>query len=265
MILRGLLRAETALRVATGRGDEISGTDISVFKDNMRRPFIPGSSFKGLLRAHIESVIRGICPLGDMRNAACDPLDEDCRCLTAKEMKELREQFKSDAAALAKAVLGKSCRMCRLFGSPWLASKVLVKDLKLAQPESWAERRYEVRTGVGIDRDSETAREGVLYDSQVVAPGTEFEWEILIENANPDHEEPLLFLGLREMKSGRLALGGGKSRGLGRFRVTVDAHGSELVQEDNLVEYLKTGKGAAVIWDELEKKIGNCVLALSQQ
>jgi len=260
LTLCGTLRLETALRVATGREDGMSATDIAVFKDQLRRPFIPGSSLKGALRAHIERIVRSSSP-----GEACDPLDERGRCLNNDEMDGLRSKYKNGQAGLAEEVLSHTCRVCRLFGSPWLASKVMVRDLTLVQPEMWAERRYEVRTNVAIDRDSETAKDGALYDSQVVPPGVAFQWQIMVENADPQYEEPLLYLGMREMMGGHLPLGGGKSRGLGNVRLFVDEAKSEIVDGQALSEYLVTGKGSPVVWAELEKRIGKCIQSLGQQ
>jgi CRISPR-associated RAMP protein (TIGR02581 family) len=197
---------------------------------------------------------------------ACDPLLDDARCIPSNKMSEWREErYENDtvrAEKITEQVLGQSCRVCRVFGSPWLASKAAVRDLKLSQPEFWTERRYEVRAGVGIERDSEAAQDGVLYSSQLVPPGTAFEWEILIDNADPAAEEPLVFLGLRQMLHGGIPLGGGRSRGLGR--VQLHQVTGEVVTQDSLVDYLATGKGQPVVWTELESRIADCLNSLGQ-
>jgi CRISPR-associated RAMP protein (TIGR02581 family) len=258
--LRGLLITETGLRVANGHSDDVSDADMAVFKDAQRRPFIPGSSVKGALRAQVERIVRAVWT-GDERRGACDPLDERQRCVTAADMNALREQHGRDSGAMARGVLDQTCRVCRVFGSPWLASKVMVRDLRLMDPELWAERRYEVRAGVGIERDAGAAKTAVLYNSQVVAPGTAFDWEIVIENANPVTEEPLVYLGLREMMQGRIPLGGARSRGLGQVQLSVEA--AEAVDGGSLLEYLVSGQGTALQWSQLEQSIGDCVRALN--
>ncbi|MBI4769796.1 MAG: hypothetical protein HY784_05110, partial [Chloroflexi bacterium] len=160
-------------------------------------------------------------------------------------------------------VLEKSCRVCRVFGSPWLTSRVAVKDLLLAQPEFWSERHYEVRAGVGIERDSEAAQKGILYSSQLVPPGTEFEWEIVVENAHPENEEPLVVLGLREMMRGSIPLGGGRSRGMGR--ISLNGLEAEEVTRENLLEYLQSGKGRKVAWETLEGRVAECLTGLAKE
>ena len=84
LTLRGTLRACTGLRVGSGQADDISGADMAVMKDNQRRPYIPGSSFKGALRAHVERLVRSLWPEVDTRLAACDSLVEVGRCIPGR-------------------------------------------------------------------------------------------------------------------------------------------------------------------------------------
>ena len=263
LILQGTLTVESGLRVGTGQSDEVSGADMAVMKDAQRRPFIPGSSFKGALRAHVERLVRALWT-GNSARGACDPLDNDRRCITANDIEKWQGNGSENQAwEIADKVFEQSCHVCCLFGSPWLASKVSVKDLTLSQPEFWAERRYEVRAGVGIERDSEAAQPAVLYNSQLVSPGTTFTWEIVIENADPATEEPLVFIGLREMMNGHIPLGGGRSRGLGRVTLAVTNADCELVTRETLADYLATNRGQAVKWEELEAMIGGCLTTLA--
>jgi CRISPR-associated RAMP protein (TIGR02581 family) len=277
LTLRGTLRAETGLRVGSGQADDISGADMAVMKDDQRRPYIPGSSFKGALRAHVERLVRSLWPEPDTRRAACDPLTETGRCIPGRwpasqelpvglrTIAELREEAGDSPTALADLVWKHSCRVCRVFGSPWLASKVLFRDVSLSNPALWVEARYQVRAGVGIERDSEAAAEGVLYSGETVPPRTEFAWEIVLENADPQTEEPLLFLGLREMMNQHVPLGGARSRGLGRVSLTVDE--ISLIDGNNrsaLLDYLTRGKLQTPSWEELESRIEECVKGVYQ-
>jgi len=244
--LTGRLRLETALRVGSGLTDELSGTDIAVIKDHQRRPYIPGSSFKGALRAHIERLVR-LVESGAPGNGrgACNPVDRHEWCITSDQMEILRQ----NPDTLDDQVYQLSCRVCRVFGSPWLASRVLVKDLLLAEPELWFERRYQVRHGVGIDRDSETAARNILYDYEAVPAGTEFRWEIVIENADREQaQDGLVIWGLREFANGRVQLGGGRSRGLGWVTLFFDDQAEEVDATDRtaLLRYLQTGRGRPV-------------------
>ncbi|RQW79962.1 MAG: CRISPR-associated RAMP protein [Methanothrix sp.] len=246
--LTGTLELETALRVGSGSTDNLSSADISVVKDNLYRPYIPGSSFKGVLRAHIERVIRLVEPNCGRGLGACNPLRDDERCLSNTQIENLKKEFEKDPQRLDAELFDRSCRICRVFGAPWLASKVLIKDLLLAHPDLWMERRYQVRNGVGIDRDNETASQGLLYDYEVVPSGTLFNWEIIIENADQSAdrtEDGLVMLGLNEFANGRVQLGGGRSHGLGWVKLHFDDE-AEIIDasnRDDFIKYLATGKG----------------------
>jgi len=142
---------------------------------------------------------------------------------------------------------------------------VLFRDVTLTHPDLWVEARYQVRVGVGIERDSDAAAEGVLYSGETVPPGTQFAWEVVVENADPETEEPLLFLGLREMMHSHVPLGGARSRGLGRVSLAVNeislVNGNERAA---LLDYLTRGKIQSLSWEELESRIPDCVRALYQ-
>lgn len=245
MALEGTLKLEAGLRIASGASDSVIGADISVIRDALGRPFIPGSSFKGALRATVERLARTL----DRRPMvwACDnPLDHRAgACVTGERKAEILADAtgngRVDEQKFARNLAAETCTVCRLFGSPWLASKVRVKDLPLKE-ESWV-GRVEVRTGVGIDRDTRTAAKNVLYSFEALPSGTEFTCEIIVENAR-EIELGLLMLGLREMKAGRVPLGGARSRGLGWGKL-LDLRCVGWVDRDNLLDYLTTGVAGA--------------------
>jgi len=256
--LTGTLELETALRIGSGSTDNLSSADISVVKDNLYRPYIPGSSFKGVLRAHIERIIRLVEPKCGKGLGACNPLRDDERCLCNTQIENLKKEFKNNPQGLDAELFDRSCRICRVFGAPWLASKVLIKDLLLARPDLWMKRRYQVRNGVGIDRDNETASQGLLYDYEVVPSGTLFKWEIIIENADQSAdraEDGLVIWGLNEFANGRVQLGGGRSRGLGwvKLHFEDEAETIDASNRDDFVKYLTTGKGCKKSRDDILK------------
>jgi len=213
----------------------------------MDRPYIPGSTFKGVLRSWIESLVRAVVP---HRRGACIPTQEDERCIRRGSYRKVDEQYalndpiaiedlrrmaeedekqaKEEAQKknqrvykkadefLAKYVAEHSCLVCQTFGSPWLASHVQVKDLQV-DPTIWF-GQYQVRDGVAIDRDTETAAEGLLYDYEVIPSDVRFELEVLVENAEL-WQLGMLVLGLKPFERGEIALGGFRSRGLGSVRL----------------------------------------------
>ncbi len=55
LILEGELHCETGLHIGAGKGSlEIGGADNPVIKDSFGRPYVPGSSLRGRLRALLE-------------------------------------------------------------------------------------------------------------------------------------------------------------------------------------------------------------------
>lgn len=239
LTLRATMTLKTGLRVASGAGDSVVGADIPIVRDALGRPFIPGSSFKGALRATVERLARTINPAW----ACTDPLDHQTwACVTSGRkddiLREATDNGRVDEQKFARDLAAETCAVCRLFGSPWLASKVRIKDLLLLD-ESWAEH-IEVRTGVGIDRDTRTAASQVLYSFEAVPAGAQFRCEIVVENVG-ETELGLLLLGLREMQQGRVPLGGARSRGLGWGELSAWEE-VEWVDQGNLLDYLTEGK-----------------------
>lgn len=236
--LKGILTTVTALRISQGRSTEPIGSDLPVVKDALGHPFIPGASFKGALRSRLESFLRGI--LGSDRKLVANPANEDEWSLTAKEVRDIKaknEKENSGDDALTQAFLKETDLISRLFGSPWFASKFQIRDLTVL-PDAWF-GQYQERDGVAIDRDTETASDGKLYDFQVVPAGIPFEFKAVVENAE-DWELGLLMVGLHQFENEMVPLGGGRSRGLGVVKLQLD----EMIwvkpsSPEDLIDYLK--------------------------
>jgi CRISPR-associated RAMP protein (TIGR02581 family) len=210
--IQGTLTTVTALRISQGRSTEPIGSDLPVVKDSLGRPLIPGASLKGAMRSRLESFLRGI----DLQ-LAVDPSE-----LTGSSwmtwVKDQKKKFEKDDAALTEALLKETDLASLVFGSPWAAGKFQVRDLTVL-PDAWF-GQYQERDGVSIDRDTETAAEGRLYDFQVVPAGTPFEFKAVVENAE-DWELGLLMIGLHQFETEQIPLGGGRSRGLGVVKLDI--------------------------------------------
>jgi len=165
------------------------------------------------LRSRLESFLRGIDP-----TLAQDP-SELVSPSTNEQVTAIKEQYKDDDAALTSALNGITDAASKVFGTPWQASKFQVRDLTI-QSDSWF-GQYQERDGVSIDRDTETAVDGRLYDFQVVPAGTQFEFRAVCENAE-EWELGLLIMGLQQFKMQQIPLGGGNSRGLGVVQLDID-------------------------------------------
>ena len=105
--------------------------------------------------------------------------------------------------------------------------------------------RYQIRHGVSIDRDTETAAEGRLYTGEAVPSGSRFDCEIIIENGSAA-DQGLVLLGLRAFEQGRVTLGGAASRGLGQVRLTITGCQEVSPEPATLIDYLVSGQGSPV-------------------
>jgi CRISPR-associated RAMP protein (TIGR02581 family) len=219
--ITGTLSTITALRVGAGKSIDPTSSDMPVIKDALGRPLIPGSSFKGAMRSHLESFMRGI----DLKFAN-DP-SELVSPYWMNKIKDLKKNVDDDKNLTSNAkdikltedLIKETDRVSLLFGSPWIAGKLQIRDLHVL-PEIWF-GQYQERDGVSIERDTETAADGRKYDFQVVPAGTQFSFRAIVENAS-DPELGLLMIGLTQFENEMIPLGGGTSRGLGVVKLELE-------------------------------------------
>lgn len=210
--IEGNLVFDTAFHIGSGKEGELA-TNMGVMIETDGRPILPGSTLKGCFRTEAERLA------GYLGQTAClfdhDLSDENCFSgLKQEQQKEKFETFKGKTeTAKLQWLENNTCDMCRLFGSPLQSSRIFFSDGKLI---NWS-NSLQIRNGVCIDRDSETARTGALYDYEVVPAGATF--GISIELENPSEKELAIVAAvLTEWEHGS-RLGGFTSRGLGRFRL----------------------------------------------
>jgi CRISPR-associated RAMP protein (TIGR02581 family) len=223
-ILHGTLACETGMHIGTGEQVAPGASDLPVVKDAVGRPFVPGSSLKGVLRSYAERLVNSLMPVAPddvdrLRNTctSCILHTESRFCLSTYQKyrddfsrKRERDEFPSDHA-MTDWIRQHTCAVCQFFGSPYLAGRVWVKDAFM----TGAAPSLEVRHGVAIDRDRRAAAALLLFDVEVVPPTSTFCVEIRVENA--DHAElGLLFLILDQLQDGALRLGGRGTAGMGR-------------------------------------------------
>lgn len=198
------LEAVTGLRIGAGKQTDAAATDQPVLRDALGRPFLPGSSLKGVLRSGLESVLRAV-DTADLN--ACDLFAAPCVPHTRDGGRTREPQVDE--------VLANSCSACLLFGSPAIAGRVLVRDAALVEQDFF---RTELRDGVGIDRDLGTARTKIKYDTEVVPAGSLFELEIRADNVDP-LRLALVLMAIDLLDRGDIRVGGMTTRGLGRVVV----------------------------------------------
>lgn len=200
--------------------------------------YLPGPSLKGVVRAHCERICRSLD--GDGRNPdqdnpplADNPLGKGDRYKNLDDSeynsgryfdsKAFKEQFdpKGDSEEACKkrqersaAIYRRSALTSQIFGNTSLAGRVRFAD-------AYAEGTVtlEERNGVAIDRIYGSVAVGPFNYETVVA-GT-FKTRIDLKNLSLA-QLGLLGLALRDLADGRVALGFGKSRGLGRVKLSFD-------------------------------------------
>lgn len=245
-LFTGTLTLKTGLHVGSGWVVG-SPSDNPVIRTPDGKPFIPGSSFKGAFRSTVEKLAETV----GLRTCLLDHDNESSPCLTpqdsklgkalrtvrgyqhqvihpndedgAKALDRLgradwvgqRRISESDILALLEEHL---CDTCKLFGSPYAASRIFFSDLLPPEGDTQADKMIQVRDGVAIDRDSEKAVDRLKYDYEAVAPAQTFKVEILLEDPDPA-DLALTCLGLSEFVSGLGYVGGKRSRGLGNCQI----------------------------------------------
>lgn len=227
--LQGHLITDTALHIGSGYGN--AATDAAVVRDLWGQPYIPGSSFKGVLRSTIE---RTIATVQKCAIATCQLTPGYSGCLTTDAHRQEaygREQERfpahQDESRLLNFLKGPQgiCDVCWLFGSPFSQSRVYISDLPLGAGATASQsltepQPGELRHGVGIDRETLTASDRIKFDYEALPAQLTFAVELILDRPSP-LDWALLALGLQEMRLGYVAFGGIRSRGLGRATLTV--------------------------------------------
>lgn len=198
LILRGTIEAVTPLHIGSGKPElELGEVDMPIIKDTKDQPYIPGSSLKGKTRAEAERILR--------KEGAfvCFPPDVKNMC---GSLKDNPDEF---------------CLCCKIFGTAAsgrgisVASKVRFRD---AYPTKTVDTLLQ-RTGIAIDRQTETVSRGALYSIEAVPAGTVFNFEVVAENLT-DEELRVLCAALKSVEHS--ALGGSSSRGFGKVKIGID-------------------------------------------
>jgi CRISPR-associated RAMP protein (TIGR02581 family) len=199
-VLECSLQTETGLHIGSGAGGP--ATDAPFVRQG-GLPFLPGSSLRGTLRSTVERIARSLGGASRFCTQFEQPAAGGCHRDEPSEKQE--KLFQSGALHF--------CPMCSFFGCTGVAAKLKISDAAFAGAAIEPVRR----DGVGIDRDTETARDKIKFDFEVLQPGCIFTFCMHLENAD-DADFALLFIMLREMQQG-FYVGGKKARGLGRVKL----------------------------------------------
>ena len=224
---------DTAWRIGSGKEGETMG-DLGVMIDPKGQPILPGSSLKGKLRSTCETLSHALGLRACMLNHEVSGV----KCTSDvnyyhKVREAYQKTLKKGLQARLQWIEDHTCDVCKLFGSPVQAGRLWVSDGKL---KDWASV-VQVRDGVVIDRDSQTAVNRLKYDYEVIPPGSQFELCIDLENPT-DRDMALLGAALFEWRAGS-SIGGFTSRGLGRFHLEeIKLTGVDLQDPEERMKFL---------------------------
>lgn len=215
-IFRGKLLLEEAMHIGSGKGDEFADSTFVKSGDKGDKFYIPGSSLRGALRSTVERIAYTL-----LEKNTCLLYDKSSHLTCVTVNPEVMKDKKSEAEII-NILENNLCDTCRVFGSTHFASKVKITDL---YPVNNNNPKGNIRFGVGIDRDTETASQGALFEIQVLEKGHCFEFELIAENLSGTTEWGLLCIGLHEMmrdkaNGGAFYIGAKSASGLGRCQLT---------------------------------------------
>lgn len=216
LILEGELHCETGLHVGAGKGSlEIGGSDNPVVKDAFGRPYIPGSSLRGRIRALLEQSSGVAVPA-------------ELVYLSRRKGQEVRIHQSDRPDDEICLLFGRNAgRMDRVVGDPLESThatpaRLSVYDAPLdldsiapAMRENLDDELTEVKSENAIDRITSQANPRTL---ERVPAGARFRIRMVADVLCAE-DAPLfarLLEGMRLLEDD--ALGGGGSRGSGRVR-----------------------------------------------
>ncbi len=210
--LRGVLEPDDPVLIVQGGGSLDPVAPDLAFVRTLRggepTVYLPGSSLKGVLRAHAERILRTrLNDAQDRYDAAESPFEDGPRRTEAGQRKE-----DGDTAG----VYATSCEADRLFGSTVIAGRFRIGDAYPPEEAHGATNRTEVRYGVAIDRTKQSVKHGPFEQEAVV--GGAFAFKAVLENFEL-WMLSLILQSLSDLDDGLLQVGHAKSRGFGSMRV----------------------------------------------
>ena len=216
LVLEGVLHCETGLHVGAGKGSlEIGGSDNPVVKDAYGRPYVPGSSLRGRIRALLEQATGMAVPSElvyisrrkgqEVRLHQSDRPDDEICLLFG------RSPGRMDRVA-GEALDGGVASPARLavYDAPLDAASITPQ-----MRENLDDELTEVKSENAIDRITSMANPRTI---ERVPAGARFHTRFVLDMLCEEDASllPLLVQGLRLLEDD--ALGGGGSRGSGRVR-----------------------------------------------
>jgi CRISPR/Cas system CSM-associated protein Csm3 (group 7 of RAMP superfamily) len=192
---------------------------VEAYHNGKKEVYLPGSSLKGVIRAHAERIVRTVG--GERYDSnkpdalwSNDPLNDRHTYLEEEYFPNGEKKRKKRSA---DGIYRHSCFIDQMFGNTSIASHVRITDA-YHDPEVGIPLMLEERNSVAIDRFSGSTAGSGLFNFQVCTSGA-FKTTIHLKNFTLA-QLGLIGLVLRDLNEGWVGVGFGKSRGLGF--VTVD-------------------------------------------
>jgi CRISPR-associated protein Csm3 len=216
LILEGEMHCETGLHIGAGKGSlEIGGADNPVVKDSHGRPYVPGSTLRGRIRALLEQASGAAVPSElvyiskrkgqEVRIHQSDRPDDEICILFGRSPGRMEKvgggDLESNHATPARL---------SVFDAPLVAESITPQ-----MRETLDDELTEVKSENAIDRITSQANPRTL---ERVPAGARFKVRMVLDMLCPEDAvlPVLLAQGLRLLEDD--TLGGGGSRGSGRVR-----------------------------------------------
>jgi CRISPR-associated RAMP protein (TIGR02581 family) len=166
--------------------------------------YIPGSSLKGVIRSHVERVLRTLSEIHNKETLkwACNLFEKDKACVS--KIKDEARPFE---------IYRDSCRACKIFGNTKLKGRISILD---SYPNGNV--KTEIRHGVAISRLTHAVAQGP-FDIEVAVEGI-FKTKFILTNFEA-WSIGLLAIALRDINEGMVKVGFGKNRGFGEVEAKV--------------------------------------------
>ena len=201
--------------------DDAKMVPVSTFKDGKDTYYFPGTSLKGVLRSHLERIARTL-----KQGSVCIPYYDNRNKKDMIPVTEEQESFgcgfrsrQDGSANSSSTAYADSCATCRLFGSLKFGGRFSISD---AYPLPDHKPSPEARDGIAIDRFTGGTAHGALFDLKVLVGG-KFEANLRLTNFELWQLAALNLL-LSDLADEMITIGSGRSRGLGRVRITVPSY-----------------------------------------
>ncbi|PSN82211.1 hypothetical protein B9Q02_11995 [Candidatus Marsarchaeota G1 archaeon BE_D] len=247
ILYKGVFVNESPLRIGAGRGAKLGQVDLPVLKDAKERPYIPGSSLKGVMRSTVEIMLRS------ENKVVCDVMMDKTCAFKVSFGVGLIEQYSTEENLQKEKIesLGKRlayrfgsnkdittlinkineakkeldrlkevfkeelspCLACKLFGNQALSSHVVVYN-------AYSEETVNTSTitRVAIDRFTNASLGKALFIAEFIPPY--YSWNFSLRTYNLEGESLQLFNRLLElMRNQGIHVGSMQSAGFGLIKI----------------------------------------------